>query len=105
MKDSKTLATANKSGVYFYNASKGTRKASYRPLPKGLGVLISAGGHYSGADGVEKHLIYQAVGLSGQSTLTQEEFTERFGWKNDPSRIKLLETSDKSSLGPVSPLK
>jgi len=105
MKDSKTLAAANKSGVYFYNASKGTRKASYRPLPKGLGVLISAGGHYSGPEGVEEHLIFQAVGLSGQSTLTQKEFTERFGWKNDPSKIKLLETSDKSSLGPVSPLK
>ena len=97
MKDSKTLAAANKSGVYFYNAAKGTRKASYRPLPEGMGVLISAGGYYSGPAGVEKHLIYQAVGLSGQSTLSQEEFVKRFGWKNDPSKIKLLETSDKSS--------
>ncbi|MDP6543891.1 MAG: WD40 repeat domain-containing protein [Phycisphaerae bacterium] len=97
MKDSKTLAAANKSGVYFYNAAKGTRKASYRPMPKGMGVLISAGGHYSGTPGVEKNLIYQAVGLSGQSTLTQEEFGQRFGWKNDPSKVKLLETSDKSS--------
>jgi len=99
MKDSKTLAAASKSGVYFYNAAKGTRKASYRPMPKGMGVLISAAGHYSGTAGVEKHLIYQAVGLSGQSTLTQEEFTERFGWKNDPSKVKLFETSasDKSS--------
>ncbi|MDP6543890.1 MAG: hypothetical protein QGH60_07845 [Phycisphaerae bacterium] len=91
MKDSKTLAAANKSGVYFYNAAKGARKASYRPMPKGMGVLISAGGHYSGPAGVEKHLIYQAVGLSGQSTLTQEEFGQRFGWKNDPSKIRLIE--------------
>ena len=97
MSDSKTLAAANKSGVYFYNAANGARKASYRPLPEGMGVLISAGGYYSGPAGVEKHLIYQAVGLSGQSTLSQEEFVKRFGWKNDPSKIKLLETSDKSS--------
>jgi WD40 repeat protein len=98
MKDSKTLAAANKTGVYFYDASKGTRKASYRPMPKGMGVLISAaGGHYSGPAGVEKHLVYQAVGLTGQSTLTQEEFGKRFGWKNDPSKVKLFETSDESS--------
>jgi WD40 repeat protein len=97
MRDSKTLAAANKSGVYFYDASKGTRKASYRPMPNGMGVLISAGGHYSGTDGVEKHLIYQAVGLSGQSTLSQEEFAKRFGWKNDPSKVKLFETVAQSS--------
>ena len=97
MKDSKTLAAADKSGVYFYDASKGTRKISYRPMPNGMGVLISAGGHYSGPAGVEKHLMYQAVGLSGQSTLTQEEFAKRFGWKNDPSKVKLFETIAKPS--------
>ena len=97
MSDSKTIAAASTSGVYFYNAANGARKASYRPMPKGLGVLISAGGHYSGTPGVEKHLICQAVGLTGQFTLSQEEFGKRFGWKNDPSKIKLFETSDKSN--------
>ena len=97
MRDSKTLAAANTSGVYFYNASNAARKASYRPMPNGMGVLISAGGHYSGPAGVEKHLIFQAVGITGQLTLSQEEFGKRFGWKNDPSKVKLFETSAKSS--------
>jgi len=97
MKDSKTLAAASGSGVYFYNAANGARKASYRHMPNGMGVLISADGHYSGPAGVEKNLIYQAVGLTGQLTLSQEEFGKRFGWKNDPSKIKLIEMSDKSS--------
>ena len=97
MKDSKTIAVASGSGVYFYNAANGARKASYRPMPEGLGVLISSGGHYSGPAGVEKSLIYQAVTLTGQSTLSQDEFEKRFGWKNDPSKIQLIEPSDKSS--------
>ena len=97
MKDSKMIAAASGSGVCFYNAANGARKASYRPMPKGLGVLISADGHYSGPAGAEKNLIYQAIGLTGQLTLSQEEFGKRFAWKNDPSQIKLIETSDKSS--------
>jgi len=66
-------------------------------MPKGKGVLISSGGHYSGSAGIGKSLIYQAIRLSGQSTLSEEEFEKRFSWKNDPSKIKLIETSDKSS--------
>ena len=96
MKDSKTLAAASGSGVYFYNAANGARKASYRHMPNSMGVLISADGHYSGPAGVEKNLIYQAIGLTGQLTLTQEEFGKRFDWKNDPSKINLIETSETS---------
>ena len=100
MKDSKTIAAANGSGVHFYNAATGARKGSYFPMPNDQGVLISAIGHYWGPTGVEKNLIYQAVTVSGQLTLSPKEFTTRFGWKNDPSKIKLIETvetSDKSS--------
>jgi len=96
MKDSKTIAAASGSGVYFYGTAPVARKAIYTPMPNGQGVLISSNGHYSGTPGSEKSLIYQAVKLSGQSTLTPEEFGKRFGWKNDPSKIKLIETTDKA---------
>jgi WD40 repeat protein len=100
MKDSKTIAAASGSGVYFYNGSNGALKGSYFPMPENQGVLISSIGHYSGTVGVEKHLVCQALTASGQLTLSLEEFTTRFGWKNDPSKIKLIETieaDDKSA--------
>lgn len=93
MKDSKTLAAASGSGVSFFNAANGARKGVYYPMPKGKGVIISSIGHYSGTPEVEKDLIYQALTVSGQSMLTQEEFTEKYGWKNDPSKVKLIETA------------
>ena len=91
MRDSKTIAVASGSGVWFYGIDPVARKAIYTPMPDGQGVLISSNGHYSGTPGVQKNLIYQAVTLLGQLTLTPEEFEKRFGWKNDPTKVKLID--------------
>jgi len=91
LKDSKTLAAASGSGVSFYDAASGARKGVYYHMPKSQGLIIAASGHYSGTADVKKDLIYQAVTVSGQSTMSQEDFTTRFGWKNDPTKVKLME--------------
>jgi len=91
LKDSKTLAVAGGSAVSFHDAANGARKAVYYHMPKNKGLIIAANGHYSGAEGVEPNLIYQAVTASGQTTLSAEEFNMRFGWRNDPTKVKLIE--------------
>jgi WD40 repeat protein len=91
MKDSKTLAAAGGSGVSFYDAASGARKGVYYHMPKSQGLMIGASGHYSGTADVQKDLIYQAVTASGQSTMSPEDFTTRFGWKNDPTKVKFME--------------
>ncbi len=91
LKDSKTLAAAGGSGVSFYDAANGARKGVYYHMPKSQGLIIAASGHYSGTTGIETKLLYQAVTVSRQCTLSPEEFTTRFGWKNDPAKVKIIE--------------
>jgi len=103
LKDSKTLAAASGSGVYFYNASNGARKASCLHMAKNHGVMVSASGHYWGTPEVEKNLIYQTQTVSGQSTLSPEEFIEKYGWKNDPTKVRLIEAPAAGEASGVSP--
>ncbi len=91
LKDSKTRAAAGGSGVSFYDAANGARKGVYYHMPKSQGLIIAASGHYSGTTGIETKLLYQAVTVSRQCTLSPEEFTTRFGWKNDPAKVKIIE--------------
>ncbi|MBT3200376.1 MAG: WD40 repeat domain-containing protein, partial [Phycisphaerales bacterium] len=101
MRDSQTLAAASGSGVVFHDAANGARKGVYFHLPNKQGVLISRDGNYSGTPGVEANLIYQVLTAAGQATLSQEEFSSRFGWKNDSTKVKIIETVkpiDKSAI-------
>ena len=53
-------------------------------IPKGYAIKASPG--------VEKQLLYIAVTDAGvQETLTYEEFSKKYGWKNDPEKVKLLD--------------
>jgi WD40 repeat protein len=52
-------------------------------------VLISPEGHYRvSKPEVERDLVYVVETSSGQETLTPEEFNRRFGWRNDPQRVR-----------------
>ncbi len=49
-----------------------------------------AAGHYRGSRNIERDLIYIAETEDGvQHTLTPEEFAKKYGWKNDPDRVRL----------------
>jgi WD40 repeat protein/tRNA A-37 threonylcarbamoyl transferase component Bud32 len=51
-------------------------------------LLVSPEGHYRGGPGIEKHIVYVAQTATGQETFTPAEFAARFGWKNDPERVR-----------------
>ena len=54
-------------------------------------VCISPDGHYRGSDGIEQHLVYIALTKDGhQETYSPTDFATKFGWKNDPTKARLL---------------
>jgi hypothetical protein len=58
-------------------------------LPDGQ-VAISPDGHIRGTPGAEKELVYVVVTDTGQETLTPAEFAQKYGWKNDPEKVRLI---------------
>jgi WD40 repeat protein len=53
-------------------------------------LSLTPDGHYQGSAGIEKDIVYAATTDAGeQMALSPEEFEKRFGWKNDPSKVKL----------------
>jgi hypothetical protein len=58
-------------------------------LRDGDWLAVAATGHSRASPGAERDLVYAAVTDQGQQTLTAEEFTEKYGWKNDPKRVRL----------------
>lgn len=58
-------------------------------LRDGRFAVISPDGHFRGLPDVEKELVYVVQTDAGQETLTPEEFSKRYGWKNDPEKVTL----------------
>lgn len=52
-------------------------------------AIITADGNWRVDAGKKPDLIFVAQTPAGQLTMTPEQFTSRFGWKNNPNRIKL----------------
>lgn len=53
--------------------------------------VVSANGHFRGSLAVDRELVYVAVtDEDRQITLTPAEFEKRYGWKNNPSQVKLI---------------
>ena len=54
-------------------------------------LCLGPTGHYRGSPGVEEQIVYVAMHEDGsQRTYTPAEFSEKFGWKNDPEQAYLL---------------
>jgi hypothetical protein len=58
-----------------------------------LYLAVSAEGHYRsrGPWRIERELVYVVQTEHGQDTLTPEEFAQKYGWKNDPDRVRLAD--------------
>jgi hypothetical protein len=53
-------------------------------------ILFSSDGHYRMLAGREANdLVYVVQTQEGQLNLTPAEFAQRYGWKNDPNRVRL----------------
>ena len=55
-------------------------------------LTITADGHYRGTARVDRQIMFVVQKRDGTSeTLTPAEFEQRCGWKNDPSKVRLID--------------
>jgi hypothetical protein len=60
-------------------------------LGAGLPVAVSSEGHVRADGDVGDELVYVIQTATGQQTLSLSEFEQKYGWKNDPSKVRLPE--------------
>jgi WD40 repeat protein/formylglycine-generating enzyme required for sulfatase activity len=85
-----SLLTTCGHGVQVVDVPTGHRRGVLLGLPEGHCLALSSDGHWRGTPGVEKQLIYIAVTDTGQELLGYQEFSKKYGWKNDPNKVCLL---------------
>jgi hypothetical protein len=92
-RDGKFLASGVSNGedaVRIWDVGTGNPVAVLFPLREGQGVAFSADGHYRSTPlHIERDIVYVVQTEQGQQTYTPEEFEKKFGWKNDPSKVRL----------------
>jgi hypothetical protein len=52
-------------------------------------LAVSGDGHYRGSPEIERELVYIVETDQGQEMLSPEAFAAKYGWKEDPDRVKL----------------
>ncbi|MFO0881758.1 MAG: SUMF1/EgtB/PvdO family nonheme iron enzyme [Gemmataceae bacterium] len=79
-------------GVRGFDTRRNHRLGTLWPVVTGDNwICIGPDGHWRGSPGVEEHIVYVAQLEDGsQRTYTPKEFAEKFGWKNDPAKARLL---------------
>ncbi len=88
--DGKTLACYSRGQTRFLDPATGQLGTVLVPLGTEKSLAISPEGHYlSIPANLTRELVYVVETDQGQETLTPQEFERRFGWKNDPSKVKL----------------
>ena len=61
--------------------------------------VVGPQGHWQGAPGLEKEIVYVVQTEHGQETLAPQEFAKRYGWKNDPSKAVPMAGGGKKEIG------
>jgi WD40 repeat protein/formylglycine-generating enzyme required for sulfatase activity len=79
-------------GVRAFDTRRNHRLGTLWPYVSGDNwICIGPDGHWRGSKGIEEHIVYVALLEDGsQKTYTPAEFEKSFGWKNDPSKARLL---------------
>ena len=76
--------------IAVYRADLQSLLCSQVILDKDEYVFVSPEGHWRGSVGVEQRLVYLVEDEAGcQSTLRPAEFAARYGWNNDPIRVRM----------------
>jgi WD40 repeat protein len=84
------LATNSNHELYLWDAATGQPRGALVALPQGQWLAVSDEGHYRGSPGIEKEIVYVVQPEAGpQKVLTPAEFAKKYGWKNDPEKVKL----------------
>jgi WD40 repeat protein/serine/threonine protein kinase len=87
--DGKRLAGGGElATTHVWDVETGTAAAVFFGLPRDRALAVGATGHYRCTPGVEQDLVYVVRTERGQETLTPPEFAQKYGWKNDPERVR-----------------
>jgi WD40 repeat protein len=89
--DDKLLAHAGGAtcSIVFWDTKTGELRGKLLSLSSAQGLVMNREGHYRGTPGIENQLVYVVETDRGQETLSPEEFATKYGWKNDPERVRL----------------
>jgi WD40 repeat protein/tRNA A-37 threonylcarbamoyl transferase component Bud32 len=87
--DRRRLAARWCNALRLWELDDGRVLATLVPLADNQAVVVGADGHFAGPPGVEQHLVYVVETDTGQDLLTPAEFAAKYGWKNDPDRVRL----------------
>ncbi len=79
--------TANRETIW--DVAKNQELGVVVGLPREQSIAISPDGHYRGSPRAEQFIVYVVKTAKGQETLTPQEFAKRYGWKNDPNKVRL----------------
>jgi WD40 repeat protein len=82
----KLVAFPGQSLIRLRRIADGELSRTLLPLRDGQSAVLSPDGHFRGSPGVEKEFVCVVQTKTGQETLSPEEFSQRYHWKNDPRR-------------------
>jgi WD40 repeat protein len=77
--------------LQLWETKTGRPRGTLVPLREEQYLAVSPDGHYRGPRRIERELVYVVQTDQGQDTLTPEEFAQKYGWKNDPDRVRLTD--------------
>ncbi|MBM4094548.1 MAG: hypothetical protein FJ276_34855, partial [Planctomycetes bacterium] len=81
----------NTGTVQISDARTGRLLRSIVGLRDGKYLTLAPDGHYVATPKIERDIVYVVETDAGQETLTPEEFSQRFGWQNDPTQVRLAQ--------------
>jgi WD40 repeat protein/tRNA A-37 threonylcarbamoyl transferase component Bud32 len=86
--DGKRVADFEPCSIRLYDLATGRPEGAVVIMPAPKALAISPEGHYRGSPGIEDEIVYVVETDTGrQETLTPAEFSARYRWTNDPSRV------------------
>jgi len=106
--DHRLVASSSAKTVRIWEIATG-RPLSTMVALEGAHLIIAADGHFRGSPRVERELVYVVQTDAGQETLTPEEFSVKYGWKNDPAKVALAaepspqQPAESEDVGPPKP--
>ncbi len=74
-----------------WNVAENRELGVLASLPRNQSIAISPEGHYRGTPRADQLIVYVVRTAKGQEVLTPKEFEDKYGWKNDPDKVRLTD--------------
>jgi WD40 repeat protein/serine/threonine protein kinase len=87
--DRRLLASTAANPARLWDVEGGRPVGALLLLRDGGWLAVGPGGHYHASPGVGRDLVYVVQTDQGQEVVSPEEFEKKYGWTNDPDRVRL----------------